>query len=261
MQKLQIFKIQYYEAYKNKFNTDYFKMLVDIKQKDFTAENFKFYNSLSSIYSSKIEGEPMEVDSYVKHKMLNVQYLKNITNKIDDLFTAYEFAQNNKLTYKNFLHAHAILTRHFLPAQDRGKIRSHSMYVMDQNDRVVYIAANPEIVDAETKKLFHDIVLLLKVKMKVQQLFYTAAMIHLQFVAIHPLMDGNGRTARLLEKWFLSEKLNEIAWFIQTEKFYFKNIESYYKNLNDIGNNYNTIDYSKSIPFLLMLPESLTISI
>jgi len=33
------------------------------------------------------------------------------------------------------------------------------------------------------------------------ELFF-AALIHLVFVKIHPFDDGNGRAARLLEKWF-----------------------------------------------------------
>jgi Fic family protein len=30
-------------------------------------------------------------------------------------------------------------------------------------------------------------------------------------------MMGNGRTARLLEKWFLAEKLGAKAWFVESE--------------------------------------------
>ena len=35
--------------------------------------------------SSRIEGEQLEVDSYVKHKMLNVEYLPELTEKPNDL--------------------------------------------------------------------------------------------------------------------------------------------------------------------------------
>ena len=42
-------------------------------------------------------------------------------------------------------------------------------------------------------------------------------MIHLVFVKIHPWNDGNGRSARLMEKWFLAQKLDEKAWFIESE--------------------------------------------
>ena len=82
-------------------------------------------------------------------------------------------------------------------------------------------------------------------------------MVHLVFVKIHPFNDGNGRTARLLEKWFLAQKLGEKAWFIQSEKNYYHQHQTYYKNLRALGLEYPELDYTKTMPFLLMLPESL----
>jgi Fic family protein len=32
-------------------------------------------------------------------------------------------------------------------------------------------------------------------------------LIHLRLAQIHPFRDGNGRAARLIEKWFVAEKL------------------------------------------------------
>ena len=50
-----------------------------IKTREWTAENFKFATAVSVMSSSKIEGETLEVDSYVKHKMLDIEYLPNLT--------------------------------------------------------------------------------------------------------------------------------------------------------------------------------------
>ena len=94
--------------------------------------------------------------------------------------------------------------------------------------------------------------------LSIEETFYYASFIHLAFVNIHPFSDGNGRISRLLEKWFLVEKLGERAWFILSEKFYYKNVNEYYKNLARMGLYYEELNYEKSIPFLLMLPNSLT---
>ena len=80
----------------------------------------------------------------------------------------------------------------------------------------------------------------------------------LLFLKIHPFNDGNGRTSRLLEKWFLAQKLGEQAWYIQSEKHYYKNLNDYYKNLQRLGFEYETLDYDRCLPFLLMLPASLS---
>ena len=74
---------------------------------------------------------------------------------------------------------------------------------------------------------------------------------------IHPFNDGNGRTARLLEKWFLAQKLGNRVWFIESEKMYYNQLNAYYKNIRLLGLEYADLDYKQSLSFLLMLPTSL----
>ena len=114
------------------------------------------------------------------------------------------------------------------------------------------------MVVEETNKLFSDIEILVKREMTISEVFYFASMIHLVFVKIHPFADGNGRSARLLEKWFLAKKLGNKAWFIQSERLYQTRLKSYYKSV-DIGTDYTTNNFDLSIPFLLLLPMALTI--
>jgi Fic family protein len=78
----------------------------------------------------------------------------------------------------------------------------------------------------------------------------------LVFVKIHPWNDGNGRSGRLLEKWFLAEKLGSKAWFIQSEKMYYQQHQTYYKNIRILGLEYNELNYEKALSFLLMLPKT-----
>ena len=72
-------------------------------------------------------------------------------------------------------------------------------------------------------------------------------MISLVFVKIHPFEDGNGRTSRLLEKWFIAEKTNKKAWFLKSELNYFNKQKSYFLALNKMGLFYENTDYSKAI--------------
>jgi hypothetical protein len=69
---------------------------------------------------------------------------------------------------------------------------------------------------------------------------------------IHPFQDGNGRTARLLENWFLLQKIDQNAIEVQLEKNYYKNIKDYYLNIRILGLEYHELDYKKSLDFLLM---------
>ena len=118
--------------------------------------------------------------------------------------------------------------------------------------RIEYVAAEPNVLKTELHKLFNDIEFLLKTDLNDFDTFYFASYIHLVFVKIHPFQDGNGRTARLLEKWFLIERLGEKATSVQLEKNYYKNLDGYYRNIKKLGVEYDKLDYSKCLDFLLM---------
>jgi len=62
----------------------------------------------------------------------------------------------------------------------------------------------------------------------------------------------NGRTARLIEKWFLIDKMGQKVTSVQLEKNYFKRLKDYYSNIKKLGLDYEELDYSKSLDFLLM---------
>jgi Fic family protein len=213
--------------------------------------------SVSSVYSSKIEGEKIELDSYIKHKKFGIQFLPDYTKKIDDLYNAYAFAKSSELNPKKISEAHKLLSKHIVAKNWQGKFRNHNMYVTTPDGRIEYVAASPNEVEAEMEKFHNDIEILLKTKLSIEEVFFFASLIHLVFVKIHPWNDGNGRTARLLEKWFLAQKLGNKAWFIQSEKMYYNQHNTYYKNIRLLGLEYPELDYKQALSFLLMLPTSI----
>lgn len=229
-----------------------------LKDAEISTKTFNFYTSVSAIASSRIEGEQMEVDSYIKHKMLRIEYQPELVEKPNDLFKAYIFAQKNKLTSVNFLKSHALLARHLLLKNKQGAYRKVNMVVMEhKTSRIQYEAALVGDVKKLMGFLWKDIEQLKKEKLTTAEVFYFASFIHIVFVNIHPFEDGNGRAGRLLEKWFISEKLGKKTWFLQSELNYYNNVNEYYKNLNRLGMFYEQIDYGKAMPFLLMLPNSI----
>lgn len=251
----------YFETYTSMLDVEMDKAFDQVKQREWTAESFRFYTAVSVMASSRIEGETLEIDSYLKHKLQDIEYLPNLTEKPNDLYAAYEFARDNKLTLKKFLEAHRIATQHLLPESQRGVTRTGNMIIMDQQtQQVQYEAALASIVKNEFDDFWAELDGLIQQKLNTQQVFYYASLIHLVLVKIHPFNDGNGRSARLLEKWFLATFLGEKAWYIASENHYYKNLQAYYHNLARVGLFYEELDYQKSIPFLLMLPNALTIT-
>ena len=228
-----------------------------LKDAEISTDTFSFYTSVSAMASSKIEGEPLEIDSYVKYKMLNIDYKKEVVEKPNDLYNAYLFAQKNELNKNNFLKAHQLISMHLLSKSKQGKYRKVNMMIMEHKTfRIQYEAALFEEVEGLMKKLWKDITQLIKAPLNHEEVFYFASFIHIAFVNIHPFEDGNGRSGRLLEKWFIAQKLGEKAWFLQSELNYYRNVNDYYKNLNRLGMFYEQLDYNKALPFLLMLPNT-----
>ena len=228
-----------------------------LQEAPISTTNFSFYTSVASVYSSKIEGETVELDSYIKHKRDGIAFQPDYTKKIDDLYNAYVFAQSHSLNEANVKLAHQILSQHLLAEAWQGKYRNQHMYVATDEGKIEYVAAMAGIVPSEMALFFEDVKNLLNAELSIEAVFYFASMIHLVFAKIHPWNDGNGRTARLIEKWFLAEKLGPKAWFLQSEKMYYLQHDRYYKNLRLLGLEYDQLKYGNALPFTLMLPTSL----
>ncbi|TDB68999.1 Fic family protein [Arundinibacter roseus] len=228
-----------------------------LQDAEISTDTFSFYRSVSAVFSSKIEGEEIELDSFVKHKKFGIEFLPDYTRKIDDLYSAYTFAQSKILNNENVAKAHRILGRNIVARQWQGNYRNMNMYVSTPDGRIEYVAVSPFEVASEMAKFYNDVSILLDAQLSSEEIFFYAAMIHLVFVKIHPWNDGNGRCARLLEKWFLAQKLGEKAWFIQSERMYYQQHQTYYKNLRMLGLEYPELEYNRALPFLLMLPNAL----
>jgi len=220
---------------------------------------FEFYKSVSSVYSSRIEGEDIDFDSYFKHKFLNVKFNPDYTRKTDDLYAAYDFIDQHGLTLENVKKAHSILSSNLLPESQQGLVRPNPMFVLNSKDEIEYVAASPEIVQHELEKLFHDVEMIRKAELDPFEIFYYASLFHLVFVKIHPFQDGNGRIGRLIEKWFLIEKIGEDAGSVQLEKNYFLKLEEYYSNIKKLGLEYEELDYGQSLDFLLMTASGINL--
>ena len=216
--ELQIIPVGLLEEYKLSIVDRQLSIKFDaLKDAEISTDSFSFYTSVSSVFSSKIEGEEIDLDSFVKHKRFGIEFLPDYTKKIDDLYDAYTFAKGNLMCQQNIQKAHKLLSRHIVAKRQQGKIRNQNMYVTNEEGNIEYVAAILCEVEGEMQKFYYDVDLLIRKKMEISEVFYYAAMLHLVFVKIHPWNDGNGRSARLIEKWFLAQKLGDKSWFLQSE--------------------------------------------
>jgi Fic family protein/predicted transcriptional regulator len=222
-----------------------------ICQANIDKHDLDFMLKSSAVYSSNIEGVSIDLNSFVGLKDKLSKGAQKEISEVQDLVDAYNFAKSNKLTHRNFLKTHKLLSGHILSTARCGKYRSEGVGVFGQ-EGLVYSAVEDFLVPNEMEGLFDVVDKLLKAKMSVTESIFWSAWLHLEIALIHPFLDGNGRAARLLEKWFLAEKNDNSIWFLQTELYYFKNRGKYYKSLRKRANYWelNYIDFRDFVDLL-----------
>lgn len=252
---MRITERKYFDTYIQKIGHE---IPILIQNFDFSESKrgFDYLTKSSAIYSSNIEGNSIDLNSYMNYELNKDKFkVGKEIEEIEDLIEAYEFAQKNSLNETNLLTCHKIFSETLLIKSKRGKYRIEQVGVFGKSG-LAYMAIEPEFVEQEMKIYFSDIEELISSNLNEKEVFYFASLIHLIFAHIHPFRDGNGRAARLIEKWFISEKLGRDYWKISSEEYYKINQTSYYDTIN-LGVNYYELNYAKCLGFLEMLPNCL----
>jgi hypothetical protein len=111
-------------AYKSGFNPSLSKDFDALVDSELSVESCSFFISVSAVFSSKIEGEEMDLEAFTKHKRFGAPYQPDYTRKIDDLYNAYLLAQQNRLTPQTLALVHAQLTQNILQPSQQGMLRT-----------------------------------------------------------------------------------------------------------------------------------------
>lgn len=252
---MRITERKYLDTYKKSIGKEIPNL---VKNFDFSEDHggFEYLTKSSAVYSSNIEGNSIDLNSYMNYEMTKEKFKagKEI-EEIENLIEAYEFAQTNHLNEKNVLNCHKIFSDTLLIRSKRGKYRIEQVGVFGKSG-LAYMAVEPQFVENEMKLFFQDVSELILSELNEIEVFYFASLIHLRFAHIHPFRDGNGRAARLIEKWFVAEKLGHNFWKLPSERYYKNHQAKYYETIN-LGVNFYELNYDKCIGFLEMLPNCL----
>lgn len=133
-----------------------------------------------------------------------------------------------------------IKTIHALVMHGRSKAIKPTPYRDGQNiirdgvtHAIVYLPPEARDVSALMKSLVHWIKHSIDIPAPI-----VAALVHYQFVTIHPYYDGNGRTARLLATLVLFLRGYDMQGIYSLDEYYARNLGAYYDALN-VGPSHN----------------------
>jgi len=195
--------------------------------------------------STSIEGNPLNMKQVgkvlsEKQPLTRRQYaeteVKNYKKAID--FIDKRKLTGEKLTTKDILEAHKIITTGILDDETKeGAWRKNPIYIENQNGEVIYDGPSAAIAPKEVEKLLawlngesyniHPII--------------AAAILHYQFVSIHPFADGNGRTTRILTMLYLGLRDYDFRGSLVLDSYYSIDKKAYYGALHEVqGATYNS---------------------
>ncbi len=152
-----LIKSTYLDYYKKKQPITLIKHFNKLKEKPFNRKNFGYSASMSSVFSSMIEGNKIDFDTYLKYYDSGMNTKSKSFKEIEDLIRAYEFANKSNLNKINFLKSHTILSKTLISDINyRGKVRDKDVGVWGGGIKV-YSGAPKEIVKSQVDLLFKDI--------------------------------------------------------------------------------------------------------
>jgi len=135
--KTKLITSEYLNYYKSKQPISILKHFNKIKETVLNAESFGYNIAKSSVYSSMIEGNPIDFDSYLRYTNSGFNTKSKSFKEIQDLIYAYDFASKNSLTKKNILLAHKILSDNLLEEEKyRGNIRDKDVFVYSREIQI-----------------------------------------------------------------------------------------------------------------------------
>ncbi|NCO12676.1 MAG: hypothetical protein COZ34_00270 [Candidatus Pacebacteria bacterium CG_4_10_14_3_um_filter_34_15] len=205
---------------------------------------------VSTFASTSIEGNPLPLTEVKKVLKNRPQYIRDSEREVLNYNDALKYLNNLskkddlKISLDLILEIHKKVIEGLLPNFEAGVVRKKPVVVNDpRSGEVVFLPPDYDVVN---KLMLELVEFLIQNKNTVDSLIL-AGIFHKQMVIIHPFMDGNGRTTRLITKVLLAKMgLNTFNLF-SFENYYNKNVTKYFQTVGEFGD-YNelidTIDFT-----------------
>ena len=199
------------------------------------AVDLHFRATVEKTHSSTfIEGNPLtlkQVDSVLKGGGLTRHKYAEI--EVHNYKKALDFIDRRKLTgeplqYGDLLRLHELAMKDLLPDAKTGALRTGAVYIVDQDEKLKYTGPAARSV----KKKIDDLIGWIAAAGKNVHPCIASAILHYQFVSIHPFADGNGRAARLLAMLYLGMRGYDFNGSIVLDSYYAQERSEYYAALH-----------------------------
>ena len=196
---------------------------------------------VSAYASTSIEGNPLPLTEVKKILKSIPTHIRNSEREVINYNQALQSLNRQLEINEITLSFHFILKIQkqvidgLLPKFETGFLREKPVVVNDpKSGQVVYLP--PDVKDVHT--LTAELIDFINDKTGEIDPLILAGIFHKQMVIIHPFMDGNGRTTRLVTKVLLAAMgLNTFNLF-SFENYYNQNVTKYFQTVGEFGDYY-----------------------
>ncbi|MBI4690532.1 MAG: Fic family protein [Nitrospirae bacterium] len=173
---------------------------------------------------------------------------QEVLNYLKVLQSINKLTDGKKITEKDILKTHKIVTRDTLKnPSDCGMYRNR--YVIIGNRLTGEVFFRPPSNDDVPKLMKALIMWLNSAEAQAFDPIIEAGIAHYEFVRIHPFIDGNGRTARVLATLILYLRGFDAKQFFCLDDYYDSDRPAYYRALQSV--NQNTLDITKWLEYFV----------
>jgi Fic family protein len=187
-------------------------------------------------FSTKIEGNKLGLEearniitgeNVATFRRRDIQEIINYRGVINFL----EESKGRFIDKRFLLDVHKKIMAKILPQSELGKLRKCDEVLMDSStQQVVFEPVGPAFIEGEIDEIFEW----LHSKANEVHPILKAGIISYEIVRIHPFVEGNGRSARILATYSLYADGYDIKRFFALEEYYDQNLDTYYKALASV---------------------------
>ena len=206
----------------------------------------KSAHSSTAIEGNRLSLEEVSLLQQGREIMASRKDRQEVLNYLDALNKLNDFAAKNPFNIIDFLKIHKIVTKDTLDnPSDEGKLRDRRVYVGNRYTGEVIFEPPPVNQVSILVKDFLDWFNSAEIEEIDTVLF--AGITHYEIVRIHPFIDGNGRTARVMAALIFSKKGFDTKKFFTLDDYYDQNRRSYYDALKNV--NQDTLDLTEWLEY------------
>lgn len=206
----------------------------------------KSAHSSTAIEGNRLSLEEVSLLQQGREIMASRKDRQEVLNYLDALNKLNDFAAKNPFNIIDFLKIHKIVTKDTLDnPSDEGKLRDRRVYVGNRYTGEVIFEPPPVNQVSILVKDFLDWFNSAEIEEIDTVLF--AGITHYEIVRIHPFIDGNGRTARIMAALIFSKKGFDTKKFFTLDDYYDQNRRSYYDALKNV--NQDTLDLTEWLEY------------